>query len=145
VGIEWSGPAEEFVAARRNGRTDLRVLHETKEAPMSSDPPSGAPGCGDVDQRTWNKGVIVATILAAFVIGFIVALAMNTRDGDGAGNRRTNIIITAIIALVALVGLITWFGPTGPQIVDSPPAAQTTTGQGGYPTSPPGRRSNAWR
>ena len=45
---------------------------------MSSDPPSGAPGCGDVDQRTWNKGVIVATILAAFVIGFIVALAMNT-------------------------------------------------------------------
>jgi hypothetical protein len=53
------------------------------------------------------------------------------RDGDGAGNRRTDIIITAVIALVALVGLITWFGPTGPQIVDSPPAAQTTTGQGG--------------
>jgi hypothetical protein len=45
---------------------------------VSSDPPSGAPGHGDVDQRTWNKGVIVATILAAFIIGFIVALATNT-------------------------------------------------------------------
>ena len=45
---------------------------------MSSDPPSGAPGCGDVDQRTWNKGVIVATILAAFVIGAFVWFATNS-------------------------------------------------------------------
>ena len=45
---------------------------------MSSDPPSDAPGRGDVDQRTWNKGVIVATILAAFAIGVIVWLATNT-------------------------------------------------------------------
>ena len=48
---------------------------------MSNVPPSGAnsPGGGDVDQSTWNKGVIVATILAAFVIGGIVWLATNTR------------------------------------------------------------------
>ena len=46
---------------------------------MSSDPPSGAPGRGgDVDQRTWNKGVIVATLLAAFVVVGVVRLATNT-------------------------------------------------------------------
>jgi len=47
---------------------------------MSSDPPSGAPGRGgDVDQRTWNKGVIVATLLAAFVVVVgVVWLATNT-------------------------------------------------------------------
>ena len=41
---------------------------------MSTDPPRGSnpPERGDVDQRTWNTGVIVATILAAFVIGAIV-------------------------------------------------------------------------
>jgi hypothetical protein len=53
------------------------------------------------------------------------------RDEDGDGSRRAGIIITAIIALVAVIGLIMWFGPTGPQIADDPPAAQTTTGQGG--------------
>jgi hypothetical protein len=57
------------------------------------------------------------------------------RGDDGDGNRRAGIIITAVIALVAVSGLIMWFGPTGPQIVDNPPAAQTTTGQGGQ--SPP--------
>jgi hypothetical protein len=50
------------------------------EAPMSNDPLSEAdsPGRGDVDQSTWNKGVIVAAILAAFVIGVIVWFATNT-------------------------------------------------------------------
>ena len=60
------------------------------------------------------------------------------RDDDGVGNRRPGAIITAVIMLVAVVGLIMWFGPTGPQIADDPPAAQTTTGQGGEPTPPPG-------
>jgi hypothetical protein len=60
------------------------------------------------------------------------------RDDDGLGNRRPGMIITAVIALLAVVGLIMWFGPTGPQIGESPPAAQTMTGQGGQPTPPPG-------
>ena len=44
---------------------------------MSNEPPSEAdsPGRGDVDQSTWNKGVIVAAIVAGFVIGVIVWLA----------------------------------------------------------------------
>jgi hypothetical protein len=53
------------------------------------------------------------------------------QDDGGDGSRRAGIIITAIIALVAVIGLIMWSGPTGPQIADDPPAAQTTTGQGG--------------
>jgi hypothetical protein len=60
------------------------------------------------------------------------------QDEDGDKKRRAGVIITAVIALVAVVGLIMWFGPTGPQISDNPPAVQTTTGQGGQPTSPPG-------
>jgi hypothetical protein len=54
---------------------------------------------------------------------------------DGSGSRRPGIIITAVIVLVAVVGLIVWFSPTGPQTADSPPAAQTT-GQSGQ--VPPG-------
>jgi hypothetical protein len=42
------------------------------------------PRAGDVDQSTWNKGVIVATILAALVvIGAIVWAAMSTPDTAG--------------------------------------------------------------
>jgi len=63
------------------------------------------------------------------------------RDDDGDGSRRAGIIITAVIALVAVIGLIMWFGPTEPQIADNLPAAQTTIGQGGQPTPPPGPKN----
>jgi hypothetical protein len=53
------------------------------------------------------------------------------RDDNGGGNRRAGLIISATIALLAVVGLIMWFGLIGPQIADDPPAAQTATGQGG--------------
>ena len=56
------------------------------------------------------------------------------RDEDEAGYRRAAIIITAVVGLVAVVGVVTWFGPTGLELVDNPAAAQTTTGQGGEPT-----------
>jgi len=55
------------------------------------------------------------------------------QDEDGGDDRRAGIIIAAVIALVAALGLIMWFGPTEPEIADSPSPAQTTTGQGGLP------------
>jgi hypothetical protein len=53
------------------------------EVPVSDNglhnPRPQRPSRGDVDQRTWNKGVIVATILAALVVvGAIVWAATNT-------------------------------------------------------------------
>jgi hypothetical protein len=47
--------------------------------PLPTMPPgSNPPRYGDVDQSTWNTGVIAATILAAFVIGVVVWFATNT-------------------------------------------------------------------
>jgi hypothetical protein len=54
---------------------------------------------------------------------------------DDDGDLRTGLLITAVVMLLAVVGLIMWFGPTEPQIADDPPAAQMTTGQGGQPAS----------
>jgi len=49
-------------------------------------PGSNPPPYGDVDQRTWNSGVIAATILAALVVvGAIVWAA--TSDQETASNR----------------------------------------------------------
>jgi hypothetical protein len=54
------------------------------------------------------------------------------RHDDGSNNQRAGIIIIAVISLVAVVGLITWFGGAVPQSPDDlPGGAQTTTGQGG--------------
>ena len=50
--------------------------------PLPTTPGSNPPGQGDVDQSTWNTGVIVATILAAFVIGAIVWLATNIHPAN---------------------------------------------------------------
>jgi hypothetical protein len=36
-----------------------------------------------------------------------------------------------MIALLAVVGLIMWLGPAGPESADDPLAAQTATEQGG--------------
>ena len=70
--IEWSRLLNNSLWCTGTGARTFVFLTKRRRAPMSSDPPSGAPGRGDVDQRTWNKGVIVATILAAFAIGVIV-------------------------------------------------------------------------
>jgi hypothetical protein len=57
---------------------------------------------------------------------------------DEDGDLRAGFIITALVVLLAIAGLIMWFGSTEPQIADDPPAAQMTTGQGGQPASSPG-------
>jgi hypothetical protein len=49
-------------------------------------PGSDPPPYGDVDQKTWNSGVVAATILAALVvIGAILWAA--TSDQETASNR----------------------------------------------------------
>ena len=65
----------------RNGARN-GAFGQGMEAPVSNNDPykrrPQRPPAGDVDQSTWNKGVIVATILAAFVIGVVVWFATNT-------------------------------------------------------------------
>jgi hypothetical protein len=94
---------KKILALPRNSRMELRVSRQTMEAgmtypdpdtprpqrPPDVDPlPPMTPGSryGDVDERTWNTGVILATILAALVvIGAIVWAA--TSDQETASNR----------------------------------------------------------
>jgi hypothetical protein len=57
---------------------------------------------------------------------------------DEDGNLRAGFISAALVVLLAIAGLIMWFGSTEPQIADDPRAAQMTTGQGGQPASSPG-------
>jgi hypothetical protein len=70
------GRREERPAAEERG-AERCVCGQGMEAPVSNNNPykrrPQRPPAGDVDQSTWNKGVIVATILAALVvIGAIV-------------------------------------------------------------------------
>jgi hypothetical protein len=71
--------------------TDQDPYRPSPQRPPDVDLPPMSPGSnprpyGDVDQRTWNSGVIAATILAALVVlGAIVWAA--TSDPETASNR----------------------------------------------------------
>jgi hypothetical protein len=71
--------------------TDQDPFRPRPQRPPDVDLPPMTPGSkplpyGDVDQRTWNSGVIAATILAALVVvGAIVWAA--TSDQETASNR----------------------------------------------------------
>jgi hypothetical protein len=57
------------------------------------------------------------------------------RDIDRTGNWNTGIIVAAVVALLVVMALILWPGPTDQQTANNPPAQ--TTGQGGQDAPPP--------
>jgi hypothetical protein len=52
------------------------------------------------------------------------------RNVDHSGNWSTGIIMAAVVALLAVMAVIMWTGPTDQQTANNPPA---TTGQGEPP------------